>query len=97
MDEDTSDADRPAPGAYLTQNMYEAYNACDLPRLAAFMSRDVDWPDGAGRLHGLQAVEGYWSRLWARAHVHDEAVGVADVGPACTAVRISQVVRDLDG
>ena len=81
----------------LIRNMYEAYNACDLPRLAAFMSRDVDWPDGAARLHGLQAVEDYWSRLWARAHVHDEVVGVADVGPARTAVRISQVVRDLDG
>lgn len=36
-------------------------------------------------------------RLGARAHVHDEVVGVADVGPAGTSVRISQVVRNRDG
>lgn len=84
-------------GRELIRRMYDAYNTRDLPCLAAFMSEAVDWPDGEARLHGLAAVEDYWSRLWARVHVRDEVVGIAEVGPARTAVRITQMVRDLAG
>lgn len=79
----------------LIRRMYEAYNTCDLQQLTSFMSEEVDWPNGDARLHGLAAVTEYWSRLWARVHVHDDVVGVAHVGPEQVAVRVSQVVRNL--
>lgn len=33
---------------------YAAYNAQDVEALLARISDDVDWPDGAGRLHGKE-------------------------------------------
>lgn len=77
--------------------MYDAFNARDLDALAAFLREDVDWPDGAARLHGQEAVKAHWSRQWARTRTRDEVTGIADLGPDRTAVRIRQVVQDLDG
>ncbi len=77
--------------------MYDAFNARDLEELIAFLCEDVDWPDGEARLHGRKAVRTHWSRQWARTRTHDEVTDVIDLGPGRTAVRIAQVVRNLDG
>lgn len=79
------------------RRMYDAYNGRDLEALVAFTSEAVDWPDGDQRLHGRAAVSQYWSRRWACVHTRDEVIGIADLGSGRTAVRISQVVRDIDG
>lgn len=81
----------------LIGRMYDAYNGRDLEALIALVSPDVNWPDDDNRLHGRAAVGDYWSRQWARIRTHDEVLGLADLGPGRTAVRISQVVRDLNG
>ena len=80
----------------LIGRLYEAYNDRDLESLTALVREDVDWPDGDQRLHGRAAVRNYWSRQWARIQTRDEVVGV-DLAPDRAAVRVSQVVRDLDG
>lgn len=77
--------------------MYDAYNARDLEALTALLREDVNWPDGEARLHGRAAVRDYWSRQWARTRTHDVVTNVIDLGAGRTAVRIAQVVRDLDG
>ncbi len=63
----------------------------------AEVGEDVDWPDGDERLHGRAAVRNYWSRRWARIHTQDKVAGITDLAPDRAAVRISQVIRDLDG
>lgn len=81
----------------LIGRLYHAYNARDLEALSALVQEDVDWPDGDRRLHGRAAVRDYWAKQWSRIHTHDEVVGVVDQTPRRTVVRISQVVRALDG
>jgi hypothetical protein len=82
----------------LLRRAYAAYNAQDLNTLTAMLSDDVDWPDGAGgRLHGRDAVRAYWTEQWTRLRTHDEPVGFEATGDGRTAVRLHQVVRDLEG
>ena len=81
----------------LIGRLYDAYNDRDLDALTALVGEDVDWPDGDERLHGRAAVRNYWSRQWARLHPQDKVAGVAELAPDCATVRISQVIRDLDG
>ncbi len=61
------------------------------------MREDVDWPDGVNRLRGRSAVRDYWAKRWARLHTQDEIVGITETVAEQIAVRISQVVRDLNG
>ena len=81
----------------LIGRMYDAYNDRDLEALTALVGEDVDWPDGDERLHGRAAVRNYWSHQWARIHTQDKVAGITDLAPDRAAVRISQVIRDLDG
>ncbi len=82
----------------LLRRAYAAYNAQDADALAAMVSDDVDWPDGAdGRLHGRAEVHAYWTEQWTRTRTHDEPLRFEDVDDGRTAVRLHQVVRALDG
>ena len=81
----------------LIGRIYDAYNDRDLEALTALVGEDVDWPDGDERLHGRAAVRNYWSRQWARIHTQDKVAGITELAPDRAAVRISQVIRDLDG
>jgi ketosteroid isomerase-like protein len=77
---------------------YAAYNRQDVEALVALISDDVEWPDDdAGRLHGKDEVQAYWTEQWARTRTHDEPVGFSERNDGRTAVHISQVVRSLDG
>ena len=73
----------------LMGRMYDAYNDRDLEALTALV--------GDERLHGRAAVRNYWSRQWARIHTQDKVAGITDLAPDRAAVRVSQVIRDLDG
>ncbi len=82
----------------LLRRAFAAYNAQDGGALAAMLSADVDWPDGAdGRLHGRAEVLAYWTEQWTRTRTHDEPLGFEDLDDARTAVRLRQVVRARDG
>ncbi|MBV8136349.1 MAG: nuclear transport factor 2 family protein [Deltaproteobacteria bacterium] len=76
---------------------YAAYNRQDSEALLALVSEDVDWPNGSARLHGKAALQEYWTRQWEVTRTHDEPVKITHVAPDRSVVRISQVVRALDG
>jgi len=81
----------------LLANLYEAYNAQDVDYLLTLVSNDVDWRDGAGRLHGKDAVRRYWIEQSARIQTHAEPVEFRNLGHGVVQIRVEQIVRDLAG
>ena len=88
---------QPTPETELLRAAYAAYNRQDSEALLALVSEDVDWPDGSARLHGKAELRAYWTRQWTVTRTHDEPVKITDLAPDRNVVRISQVVRALDG
>lgn len=43
------------------------------------------------------AVRAYWTRQWPKIHTHDEPCEITDHSEDSSVVRISQVVRALNG
>jgi len=76
---------------------YAAFNRRDSDALLALVSEDVNWPNGGARLHGKGEVRAYWIQQWAVTHTHDEPVEITDLSQDRSVVRISQVVRTLNG
>jgi len=77
-----------------------AYAACNRrysDALLALVSEDVNWPDCSDRLHGEAEVRAYWTRQGAVKRTHDEPVRITDLSLDRSIVRISQVVRTLEG
>jgi nuclear transport factor 2 (NTF2) superfamily protein len=83
----------------LLRNVYRAFNVRDVDTVLAAMSADVDWPNGweGGRVYGHEGVRDYWTRQWAAIDPHVEPVGFENDGTGRTAVKVRQVVRDLEG
>jgi ketosteroid isomerase-like protein len=83
----------------LLRSVYDWFNARDMDALLAAMTPDVDWPNAweGGRLHGREAVRGYWTRQWAAIDPSVEAVGIEALPDGRISVDVSQTVRDLDG
>ncbi|WP_328616583.1 nuclear transport factor 2 family protein [Amycolatopsis sp. NBC_00355] len=76
---------------------YAAYNRQDADGLLELVSDDVDWPDGANRLHGKAELKAYWLDQWTRTRTHDQPLAFTAMPDGRVAVRIGQVVRSLDG
>ncbi|MBL7260257.1 nuclear transport factor 2 family protein [Paractinoplanes lichenicola] len=81
----------------LVQRMYAAYNRRDADGLLALLTDDVDWPDGTSRLHGKDALRGYWLEQWTRVHTHDEPGEPVELGAGRIAVQVNQTVRTPEG
>ncbi len=81
----------------LLAGAYAAYNSRDVERLLSAVTEDVDWPDGAARLHGKDALRRFWLEQWTRLRTRDEPVAFETVGRDVVRVRVDQVVRDLHG
>lgn len=76
---------------------FAAYNAQDVEGLLALVSDDVDWPDGLHRLQGHGALRGYWTAQWLRTRTHDQPLQLSRRADGRVAVRLTRVVRSLDG
>ncbi len=76
---------------------YAAYNRQDADGLLTLVSDDVDWPDGTNRLRGKADLKTYWLDQWTRTRTHDEPLAFTAAPDGRIVVRISQVVRSLDG
>ncbi len=76
---------------------YAAYNERDADGLLELVSDNVEWPDGTNRLHGKTDLKAYWLDQWTRVHTHDQPQVFTHLADNRVAVRISQVVRSLDG
>ncbi len=86
----------------LLRTMYDAFNTRNIDAVLAAMTDDVDWPNAweGGRLLGHAAVRDYWTRQWAAIDPHVDPVDIApraDGDGVRIAVRVHQVVRNLDG
>ena len=63
------------------------------------MTDDVDWPNAweGGRLHGRNAVRGYWTRQWAQIDPQLEPLAITKRPDGRVAVSVRQVVRSRSG
>jgi hypothetical protein len=79
--------------------LYDAFNARDIDAVLGALADDVDWPNAweGGRLHGREAVRGYWTRQWAEIDPRVEPVEIAALPDGRVAVDVHQSVRDRDG
>lgn len=81
----------------LLREAYAAYNRRDADALLALVSEDVNWPNGSARLNGKDELRSYWVRQWTETRTHDEPVTITSRTPHASVVRVTQVVRGLDG
>ena len=46
--------------------LYERFNARDVDAVLAYLTSDVEWPNGweGGYVHGHDEVRDYWTRQW---------------------------------
>ncbi|MEZ4503714.1 MAG: nuclear transport factor 2 family protein [Dehalococcoidia bacterium] len=80
-------------------DLYRAFNARDIDAVLACLHPRVAWPNGweGGVLHGIEAVQDYWTRQWRAIDPTVEPLVFAVAADGRTVVRVHQVVRDLDG
>ena len=81
------------------RGVYAAFNARDIDAVLDAMADDVDWPNAweGGRIRGREAVRAYWTRQWAAIDPHVEPTAIGSEPDGRIAVRVHQIVRDLDG
>ena len=80
-------------------NRRSSTNAKDVERVIAALHPEVDWPNAweGGRLHGRDAVRGYWTRQFAAIDPHVEPAEIRPLPDGRIAVDVDQVVRGHDG
>jgi hypothetical protein len=79
--------------------LYEAFNTRDVDRVLAELAPDVRWPNAweGGVVTGHEEVRDYWRRQWAEIDPHVEPTQMDERADGTVAVRVHQVVRNLDG
>ena len=68
--------------------------AFSLPCIPTSFGR-MEWK--GGHVHGRDEVRSYWKRQWAIIDPHVEPVEISPNGEGGLAVKVHQVVRDLNG
>jgi hypothetical protein len=83
----------------LLTGAYREFNARRIDAVLARMDANVDWPNGmeGGRVLGHEAVRAYWTRQWSMMDPHVEPLELVRDKAGRIAVRVHQVVKDLDG
>jgi ketosteroid isomerase-like protein len=81
------------------QELYDGFNARDAEAVLRIMTEDVDWPNGweGGWVRGRDAVREYWARQWAAIDPTVEPLAIDPRPDGVIAVRVHQVVCDIDG
>jgi len=79
--------------------LYEAFNRKDIEAVVASLHPDVSWPNlfGEGRLRGRQAMRDMWRDQFATINPEATPLEFTTLPDGRVAVRISYVVRTLDG
>jgi hypothetical protein len=83
----------------LLTGAYREFNARQIDAVLARMAPNVDWPNGmeGGRVHGHEGVRAYWIRQWSMMDPHVEPLEFVRNEAGRIAVRVHQVVKDLEG
>jgi hypothetical protein len=81
------------------ETAYREFNDRHIDAVLALMRPDVDWPNGmeGGRVYGHEGVRAYWIRQWALVDPHVEPIEIDTSRPDVIAVKVHQVVRDIEG
>lgn len=81
------------------ETMYERFNARDIDAVLAFLTSDVDWPNGweGGYVHGHDEVRDYWTRQWAEIDATVTPRGLSIQPDGRIDVTVHQVVKNLNG
>jgi len=83
----------------LLAGAYREFNARQIDAVLARMDVNVDWPNGmeGGRVHGHEEVRAYWTRQWSMIDPHVEPLELVKDEAGRIAVRVHQVVKDIEG
>ena len=83
----------------LLRRVYALFNGREIESILATMHPDVVWANGmeGGHVHGRDEVRSYWKRQWAIIDPHVEPVEISSNGKGEVAIKVHQVVRDLEG
>ena len=83
----------------LIAQTYSAFNRRDIDGALAVMSESIDWPKASegGRVVGKEEIRAYWTRQWAEFNPNVEPIAVTDGESGRTAVKVHQLVQNLNG
>jgi len=83
----------------LLHGTYAAFNRREIETVLSGMHDNVDWPNGweGGRVLGKAAVRDYWKRQFEVLDPHVEPTDFRQEADGRIAVRVHQVVHDVDG
>ncbi|MBD2255157.1 nuclear transport factor 2 family protein [Nostoc parmelioides FACHB-3921] len=83
----------------LLAKAYAAFNARDIDSVLVLMHTHVQWANGmeGGYVSGCEAVRDYWTRQWSLIDPHVEPLEFQPIEDGLIAVKVHQVVHDLDG
>ena len=79
--------------------LYERFNARDVDAVLAYLTSDVEWPNGweGGYVHGHDEVRDYWTRQWAEIDGTVTPKRFSTRPDGRIDVTVHQVVKDLEG
>jgi hypothetical protein len=83
----------------LLTGAYHEFNARRIDAVPARVDPNVDWPNGmeGGRVQGHREVRDYWTRQSGTMNPHVEPLEMVRDETGRIAVRVHQVVKDLEG
>jgi len=83
----------------MVETLYERFNARDIDAVLAFLTSDVDWPNGweGGYVHGHDETRDYWTRQWADIDGTVTPHEFSTEPDGRIDVTVHQVVKNLDG
>jgi len=83
----------------LIYKAYSAFNERNIGLALSAMHPDVEWPKAfeGGYVQGHEAIREYWTKQWAEIDPNVDPVGLEEKEDGRVAVKVHQVVKDLDG
>lgn len=83
----------------LFRQLYQDFNDRHIDAVLAHLHLDVAWPNGweGGYVTGHDEVRAYWIRQWQQINPSVEPLSVAIRPDSQIAVKVHQVIKDLDG
>jgi hypothetical protein len=81
------------------RQLYQDFNARNIEAVLAHMHTDVAWPNGweGGYVAGHDEVRAYWLRQWQQIDPHVEPLSFETRPDGQIAIRVRQLIKDLDG
>ena len=81
------------------QNLYDAFNKCEIESIISLMRPDVKWANGVegGFVYGRDAVREYWTNQFKDIQVELETLKFETDENNRNVVTVHQIIKDLQG